>query len=268
MPQLGEETFAKNLTTTAGGGAFITAATISALDQEVSLLATLPAAPFDQIVKTEMAAVGISPELCQSAPNGFGPQLTVATVIDGDRSFLTHNAGPALPDAPLPSGEWRHLHVGELRTLADHPDLIAQARGLGMTISVDCGWDESVVHQGSQVVDLLAGIDVFLPNETEFNALTASGCREDVAPLVVVKCGKEGARALTAGDWHHQPGIPTEVVDTTGAGDSFNGGFIVSWLSGLPLPACLAKGNQCGAASVSGVGGTCGVQTLRSRLAV
>jgi|GEM_PF-6173249 len=148
MPQLGEETFAKKLTTTAGGGAFITAATISALDQEVSLLATLPAAPFDQIVKTEMAAVGISPELCQSAPNG------------------------------------------------------------------------------------------------------------------------EGARALTAGDWHHQPGIPTEVIDTTGAGDSFNGGFIVSWLSGLPLPACLAKGNQCGAASVSGVGGTCGVQTLRSRLAV
>ena len=266
LPRLGEETFAQGLTSHAGGGAFITAATIRALGCKASVFATLPEAPFDQVVRRDMVATGITSELCATATPGQGPQVTAATVLNGDRSFLTHNAGTALPATALPVGAWQHLHIGELRTLVDYPGLVDQARTAGMTLSVDCGWDESLLHQGTTVSDLLAGVDVFLPNEMEYEALTASGCRESSATLVVVKRGDKGASALQAGTWVHHPGTTAEVVDTTGAGDAFNGGFLVSWLAGEPLNTCLAVGNCCGAASVRSVGGTSGLSGLQNDL--
>jgi sugar/nucleoside kinase (ribokinase family) len=44
-------------------------------------------------------------------------------------------------------------------------------------------------------------------------------------------------------------------VDTTGAGDAFNSGFIHSWLDGVNIQGCLLRGNECGAKAVSGIGG-------------
>ena len=266
LPRLGEETFAQELSLHTGGGAFITAATIRALGCEASLFGTLPEAPFDQIVARDMTAVGITPELCTTALPGRGPQVTVATVLNGDRAFLTHNAGAALPATSLPDGSWRHLHIGELRTLIDYPGLIEQARNANMTLSVDCGWDEELVNQGSDLCDLLRRVDVFLPNEKEFETLTSSGFNLDTSSLIAVKRGERGASVYQAGSWLHHNGTSAEVVDTTGAGDAFNGGFLVSWLAGYPLSTCLAIGNYCGAASVATVGGTNGLSELRENI--
>jgi sugar/nucleoside kinase (ribokinase family) len=49
-----------------------------------------------------------------------------------------------------------------------------------------------------------------------------------------------------------------EVVDTTGAGDSFDAGFLLGWLRGLPLADCLRLGAVCGSLSATAVGGTAG----------
>ncbi|WP_299706616.1 carbohydrate kinase family protein [uncultured Tateyamaria sp.] len=261
LPHLGEEVFAPGLSLHAGGGAFITAAAIQALGGRAGLCATVPAAPFTDTVLRDISVAGIDATLCAAAAAGQSPQITVASVLGNDRAFLTHASGLALPDTQWPR-DWRHLHIGELRTLVEHPDLVARARARQMTVSLDCGWDDALVHQGADMARLISEVDLFLPNASEHAALADSGLPANAAPLTVVKDGARGARAESEGDVHHCPALPVKVVDTTGAGDAFNGGFLVAWLSGVGVPRALSTGVRCGAAAVGQVGGTGGLTDL------
>jgi sugar/nucleoside kinase (ribokinase family) len=81
-------------------------------------------------------------------------------------------------------------------------------------------------------------------------------------PTVAVKLGPEGAVARRGAEEVRRPGFVVEVTETTGAGDSFNGGFLHGYLAGLDLGACLDLGNACGALSAHGVGGTTTQATL------
>ncbi|MEP0942916.1 MAG: PfkB family carbohydrate kinase [Rhizobiaceae bacterium] len=263
LPEMGTETFAEDLSLHAGGGAFITAATFSALGWQASLLAVLPAAPFDTVVCDEIHELGVEISHCEPAESGAAPQLTVAVTGTNDRAFLTHKTGKAMPDIDLSNGDFRHLHIGELRSLVEHPELVSKARLAGLTISVDCAWDSDLLTRGGEMTELLSQVDVFLPNEAEFSQLIESGLSEEVIPLTVIKCGSDGARALQQGSSVVKPTAKVSVVDATGAGDAFNGGFLSGWLSGKQIGDCLLEGNRCGAAAVGQTGGAGGFKELR-----
>lgn len=255
LPTAGTEVFAPKLSLHAGGGAFITGATLAALGHPVRQFSTLPSAPFDATVLADMAAHGVSASDCQPAALGIDPQITVVMANAEDRAFLTRADGPATPDpANVDFSGFSHLHIGELSTLQETPALLEHARAAGLSISLDCGWQDDF---DAEVASLIAAVDVFLPSESEAAALMAIGVPETCAPLTVVKCGKAGARArgLSEGAWVHSPTAKVEVLDATGAGDSFNAGFLSCWLEQAPLSDCLAKGNACGAAAVQALGG-------------
>ncbi|MBT0957569.1 carbohydrate kinase [Alphaproteobacteria bacterium KMM 3653] len=266
MPVMGAETFADGLSLHAGGGAFITAASFAALGWPVSLLSALPSPPFEAVVQGDIAAANVDASLCSKGDTAVGPQITVAIARGGDRSFLSHKAGAALPQMESLEGPWTHLHFGELRSLVEHQDMIAKARAAGMTISADCGWDDELLAQGESLAEILSAVDVFLPNEAEFDRLCASGLLEGAVPLTAVKCGAKGARARGVDGWIHQPTKPVQVIDATGAGDAFNGGFLSGWLEGQALSDCLIAGNICGAASVGQAGGTGGLGQIKGAL--
>jgi len=81
--------------------------------------------------------------------------------------------------------------------------------------------------------------------------------------VVAVKLGAEGALAVTVDGRTARCGpLPVEPVDSTGAGDSFDAGFLAAWLAGRALPACLAIGVACGSLSTLGVGGTAAQPTI------
>lgn len=264
MPKLGKETFADGLSLHAGGGAFITAATLCALGRPAALLATIPAAPFDDIVKTDIAFNQVDDSRCSPADTALDAQVTVAIGADNDRAFLSRRTGSALPD--LVAGAFDglcHLHIGELRTLQEHPDLIDFARSAGLTVSLDCGWDDSLMADVAGLSGLIGLVDVFLPNETEALRLSELGLSETAAPLSVVKCGASGARAFDGKHQCNATAAPATVLDATGAGDAFNGGFLFDWLQGRELRQCLATGNACGRAAVQARGGTGGLDLMR-----
>lgn len=264
LPVLGQETFADGLALHAGGGAFITAATFAALGLDSSVAATLPAAPFDTVVRDAITLANIDTSLCTESPPDAQPQITVATVFNGDRAFLTRKTGTAVPDVSFENSPFTHLHIGELNTLVQQPELLAKARAAGMTVSSDCGWDSEMVKTGQTLSGLIAQIDVFLPNQSEFDALIASGLDHAQLPMTVVKRGDKGAKLWDGRTWHHAPTHPVEAIDTTGAGDAFNGGFLSKWLVNAPLAQCLHNANACGAATVQYVGGTGGLHTLKT----
>lgn len=108
-------------------------------------------------------------------------------------------------------------------------------------------------------------MDLFLPNQREAFAIARCDDVETVLHALangvtrtVIKCGGEGVVTRDDADnvlrVHTQP--PIQLRDSTGAGDSFDAGFLHAWLAGMPLRDCLRWGNACGGLSMRGIGGT------------
>jgi sugar/nucleoside kinase (ribokinase family) len=179
----------------------------------------------------------------------------------------------------------RHLHVGSWflqRSLwPDAVQLFAAARQAGLSTSIDPNWDPAE-RWDSGLSAVLPYVDVFLPNVAEAARIAGVANPEPGAAgaalarlaggsaagspgpgmLVVVKAGADGAVAATAsGVVASTAGYPVDVVDTTGAGDSFDAGFLDAWLSGLPVAEALRRAAICGALSTRAAGGTEGQPT-------
>jgi sugar/nucleoside kinase (ribokinase family) len=193
--------------------------------------------------------------------------------------MLTHlGAINALTADQVPDdlmGQARHLHIAsyflQTRLQPDIPELFGRARVLGLTTSLDTNWDPS--EQWSGVHDLLPLVDVFLPNENEACALTKMDSVIDSirklgtnSKIVAVKMGAEGGIAVEGATLVQAPVIPVELVDTVGAGDTFDAGFIYGFLAGWPLEKSLKLGVACGSLSTEKPGGLEGQPTLAEAL--
>jgi sugar/nucleoside kinase (ribokinase family) len=162
-------------------------------------------------------------------------------------------------------GQCRHMHVASYylqSTLRpDVPSLLAEAKQCGLTVSLDTNWDPSEGWDGG-VDRALSFTDIFLPNEQE--AIAISRCSNMKAALeklasqvdtVAIKRGNKGAIAQRGSERVNCNAFPVEVVDTTGAGDSFNAGFICGFIKGYSLLDSLRMACACGALSTRALGG-------------
>lgn len=256
MPTMGTEVYAGGLGVHAGGGAFITAAHLAALGHGSALAAMLPPQPFGALLSHDLARAGLDLGLCRTLPADDDPQVTVALVGGDDRAFVTRRSGPAFP--PLDVNDLTalgvsHVHVGELASLVERPEIVDVARRAGATVSLDCSWDEGLV--AADIAAVIARVDLFLPNEAEMRHLVEIGVPSALFPLTAIKQGAAGATLLIDGAQIHLPAQPVSVTDTTGAGDAFNAGFLSAWLDGAPPEACLRAGNAQGAQAIARRGG-------------
>ncbi len=224
-----------------------------------------------------MRARGVDVSACrvdEAVPTG----ASVILVGGGDRAILTApGTVPLLRDEDVPAAlldRVRHLHVGSVFLLdALRPRLaerFAAARRAGITTSLDCNWDPRGAWDGG-LRRILGRADVFLPNAAEARRISGRDAVEDAARalaaagprVVAVKCGADGALAAERdGTMTRVAAIAVDAVDATGAGDSFDAGFLAAWLAGRPVHDCLAVGVACGSLSTRGVGGTAAQPTL------
>ena len=120
------------------------------------------------------------------------------------------------------------------------PALFERAGAAGVTTSLDPSWDPANTWDGG-LRALLRRCDVFLPNQAEAQ-LIAGGEPEAAARslgagagVVAMKLGEAGALAVRGEEVVSVEAPTVQVVDTTGAGDSFDAGFLAGFLGGWDL---------------------------------
>lgn len=267
-----------------GGSAGITAHGFARLGRPVALAAAIGADTFGAMVTQALSTAGVDTGgilVRPEQPTGLtvvlsnGPDRAILTLPGAIPTLSADDVRAAVARA-LPAG-LRHVHICALflqPTLAAQlPAVLAEIRAAGITTSLDTNNDPAADWAGVQA--LLPHLDLLLPNRSEALALAGATGAEvaDLAdaccvlaacgPVVIVKDGPDGARAVDReGGTVLESGLPTELVDATGAGDSFNAAFLDAWLRALPISECLRRGVIAGARSVGAVGGTEAQPTL------
>lgn len=111
-----------------------------------------------------------------------------------------------------------------------------------------------------KIKPILKRTDIFMPNEVEVKVLTGLDYKEGAefflkwCDVVVVKRGEKGCYVLSEGESFEVPAFKVDVVDTTGAGDAFNAGFLYGYLSGKDLKECAKLGNYVASLCIQKVG--------------
>jgi sugar/nucleoside kinase (ribokinase family) len=190
-------------------------------------------------------------------------RISVSFSFAHDRGFISYQ--DRMPDvSPIPLIERYRprctmlstLHVGErLQALA------AATHAYGGLVYMDCQAQPETLDLAA-VRAALRAVDIFAPNRAEALQLTGATTAEEalailaaLTPLVVIRCGPDGAIAQSGGQVVPARALPVAVLDTTGAGDCFNAGFLYGYLRGQPLEICLRCGNICGGLSTTARGG-------------
>lgn len=197
----------------------------------------------------------------------------------GDRAILTHPGLIAeleasdIADSLL--AQARHLHVAsyflQTKLRPDLPALFKRAHALGLSTSLDTNYDPSEKWMGFD--ELLAVTNVFLPNEAEAKSLAGAENVEEAASrlgskveALAIKLGKAGVLGMFGSRKVQTESIPVKVIDTVGAGDSFDAGFIYGYLNRWELEKSLRLACVCGALSTQQAGGTNGQPSLEEAL--
>jgi sugar/nucleoside kinase (ribokinase family) len=278
-PRFGQaEVLVEHAALTPGSSSVIFACGAARLGLKVAFVGVVGDDLFGRFMMEALASRGVDTTHIIVDPNQQTGLTVILNRVD-DRAMLTHlgaiNALRAeqIPDELLSKA--RHLHLAsyflQTNLQPDVPDLFQRARALGLTTSIDTNWDPD--ERWSGVHDLLPLTNVFLPNENEAFALTATdsvdaAARElsTSAEVVAVKMGSEGGMAISCGDSVRTPAIPVSVVDTVGAGDTFDSGFVYGYLQGWSLADALKLGIACGSLSTQKSGGLAGQPGLSEAL--
>jgi sugar/nucleoside kinase (ribokinase family) len=279
------EQLVENATITLGSSGAITACAAAAQGIRVAVCAVVGDDPIGEWTAEQLRGYGVDVSGVIRRPGRQTGMSIVLTRADGDRAILTYSGTmPDLTAVDVPGDRLRsarHVHVSSFflqRGLqAGLPGLFLDAREAGATTSLDTGWDPA--GEWASALAALRGLHYLLPNQAECTHLAAAlggevtgseqeGGPDDPAvlraaqalsrlgPEVAVKLGAAGALAVSAAGGTRVRGRAVTPVDTTGAGDCFNAGFIAGVLDGSTTAESLRRAAACGSFAVTGWGGT------------
>jgi sugar/nucleoside kinase (ribokinase family) len=272
------ETLVDSAHLTIGSSCAIFACGAARLGLRVAIIGIVGKDLFGDFMLTEMQRRGVDIAHVIVDPS-CETGLSVILSRGQDRAILTHmgsidalQAGQVTDDLLNKS---RHLHVASyfLQTALKPglPGLFRRAHALELTTSLDTNWDPAGEWVG--VLDMLELTDIFLPNAAEAQAIAgitdpgaAALSLARHAGTVAVKQGAQGALAAKGDELIKASPLPAKVVDTVGAGDSFDAGFLFGILNHWSVEKTLELATACGAISTQSAGGTTGQPTLDEAL--
>jgi sugar/nucleoside kinase (ribokinase family) len=270
FPVPGKEVLVDDFVMTLGSASAICAMGLARLGVPVAFLSVVGDDPWGAYCVSVLRAAGIDVSRV-AIDRAIKTGVTVSLTSTGrDRALVSYLGSiAALGGSDIADAAFRgfdHLHVSsyflQQRLRPSCASVFARARAAGLSTSLDPGFDPSEAW-GADLAETLREVDLFFPNEVELRGITGTddvlrGLKslENGRTRTIAKLGPRGAAALVDGALVEVAAFAVEPVDTTGAGDSFDAGFLYAWLAGMPLAACLRWGSACGSLSTRGSGGT------------
>ncbi len=270
-PESGREILATDFQIVLGSASAIFACGAARLGHPVRFVSRVGDDDFGRFCLKSLREKGVSTRhVLRDANTRTG--VTIALSTAQDRALVTYLGAIAeFAETDVPPDIWRgckHLHLTSYflqeRLRPAFPRLLAAAKAHGLTVSFDPN-SAPTNDWPAEIRETIAQSDILFVNETEARQLTQTTDNEKAlqtlserVPCAVIKLGANGAIGWRNGATARVPGFLAQVVDTTGAGDSFDAGFVHGWLAGKSLSDCLAMGNACGALSAQHAGGTAG----------
>ena len=274
VPEMGSEILAEKCELTLGSASAIFAAGMAKLGNHVSFFSHVGQDYFGDFCLRTLKELGVSTrQVTRKAHEKTG--VTIALSGKRDRALVTYAGAVAtfkadsLDEKAMLKHDHVHLTSYYLQTglRPSFAHLLRQAKAAGLTTSFDPNSDPG--DKWDRNIDaVLKYTDVLFVNEREAMKLTRSNTLSDALKTLgtkvkcaVVKRGARGATAIQNEELFKDSGFKISAIDTTGAGDSFDAGFMSAYLRKAPLAECLRTGNACGALSAMSVGGTAGQPT-------
>lgn len=273
LPKLGEESFARRYRREVGGGAAITACGLAKLGVDVIVVGAIGQEESSWVIQ-RLASFGVNCSHLQierSEPTG----ITVSVSTREDRAFFTYYGANSrlasiLRDSSTVSllSRARHVHFACALDGGKEAILLNAVRRSART-SIDVQSHSSWLTDPKSL-NILRQCDIFFPNEREAAWISAETSPPEILLKlrakglrgVGLKLGGKGAALLWGSRQYLIDPLPVKTSETTGAGDSFNAGFIFAWLKGYPIRRRLIIANICGALSTRASGGVAGFPSL------
>jgi adenosine kinase len=208
-----------------------------------------------------LEAAGVDTMLVQQVPGKFTASFFCSTDVEGNQIASFYTGAMA--------------HAGELsfRTVADcglaiispnDPGAMLQYAEECRVLNIPYIWDpgqQCARMSGEELRDGLAGATIVICNDYEFELIRQkTGLGEDAvlehAQALVVTRGEQGCSILEPGARIDVPAVPPHrLVDPTGVGDAFRGGFMKGMAHGADLPVCARIGTVAATYALEHLGG-------------
>ena len=279
FPKLGREIHCGDIRTVMGGSASIFACRLAQLGAEVDILGVVGRDENGKIVLNTLRTnnVGLDKVITRG---DVRTGVTLSLTFPKEKALVTFvgSIGALEPSDVKPEvfEGYAHVHISSIyfqpKLLGYIDEIFKEAKSRGLTTSLDTQDDPSGKYE--KIWDILKHTDIFLPNDREAKGIANSSSLEDAidkigskVKVLAVKCGSQGAIGKMGEKVVKVEPIEISPIDTTGAGDSFDAGFIYYFIcKKRGFEDSLRFANAMGALSCLYIGGAGGKITERDLL--
>jgi 2-dehydro-3-deoxygluconokinase len=277
---------------TAAGSVGYTVANLAKLGLSVGVSSCLPDDPLGVFIQTALQRAGVDTRLVQMIPDTLGG-IGVYILLFGSRKRPLTYRLPTHPLWPLRFSDneienlldARVLHCGGYLHFQEAwhgatRELFQEAHRRGLTTAMDPQFPLFAMQQPwmTALEDVLPYVDILFCDEGEARQITAQPDLEvaarqllDAGPLIVaIKQGDKGSTVYRLdGQFHQEAVIVGELVDSIGAGDAYDAGFLFGLLQGWRAEKCALFASVAAGFTVTGVGGSNtmpGIETILAEM--
>ena len=285
FPEKGKLALFDELEIHTGGCANNTAIVLARLGISAGAMGKVGSDAFGDLILQTLADNDVDTAGMKQGANSSTSFTFVAVATDGERTFYHYiGANGELREVDL---NWdiiksvKILHIAGALVMpsfdgAPMANVLREAKASGITTSLDTAYDATGKWMET-LEPCLHHVDIFMPSIVEAQHLTGlSECREIVQFLrnnyniqtIVIKMGENGSYVSTPEAELSVPAYSINAVDATGAGDAYAAGFLAGTIMGWDLKATAELASATGAACVTAIGTTAGIQNLEETLKI